>query len=99
MVITTPVQGMLIHKLCNFHLKEFKFNLLNFFSLRDFVFWHVPQIQYKNPSVQVVTFKNMTPSPFVRCYYDDGKEMLIDIDSRHRDEILSHLIKVIGKSA
>ncbi|CAD7088318.1 unnamed protein product [Hermetia illucens] len=65
---------------------------------RDFVFWHLPQIQYKNPEVQVVTFKNMTPSPFVRCYFDDGKQMLIDVDSRTREEIMEHLIKVVGKS-
>ena len=35
---------------------------------REFVFWHLPQLQYKNPNVQVATFKNMTPSPFIRCY-------------------------------
>lgn len=68
------------------------------FYSSDFVFWHLPQIQYKNPEVQVVTFKNMTPSPFVRCYFDDGKQMLIDVDSRTREEIMEHLIKVVGKS-
>lgn len=36
---------------------------------RDFVFWTIPQLQYKNPEVQVVTFKNMTPTPFIKCYY------------------------------
>ncbi|XP_070500516.1 small ribosomal subunit protein mS25-like [Chironomus tepperi] len=63
-----------------------------------FVFWTLPQLQYKNPDVQIVTFKNMTPSPFIRCYYEDGKQILIDIDSRSNDEIVNHLIKVIGKS-
>lgn len=65
---------------------------------RDFVFWNIPQIQHKNPNVQVVTFKNMTPSPFIRCYYENGKQMLIDIDSKNRDEIMQHLIQVVGKS-
>ncbi|XP_055625169.1 probable 28S ribosomal protein S25, mitochondrial [Toxorhynchites rutilus septentrionalis] len=65
---------------------------------RDFVFWNISQIQYKNPNVQVITFKNMTPSPFIRCYYEDGKQMLIDIDSKNRNEIMQHLIKVVGKS-
>lgn len=65
---------------------------------RDFVFWNLCQIQYKNPNVQVVTFKNLTPSPFVRCYFEDGREMLIDIDSRNREEITEHLCKVVGKS-
>lgn len=35
---------------------------------RKFVFFNVPQIQYKNPWVQVVMFKNMTPSPFLKFY-------------------------------
>ncbi|XP_055902370.1 probable 28S ribosomal protein S25, mitochondrial [Eupeodes corollae] len=65
---------------------------------RDFVFWNIPQVQFKNPNVQVVTFKNMTPSPFIRCYYQDGRDILIDIDSKNREQILEHLIKVIGKS-
>jgi small subunit ribosomal protein S25 len=34
-----------------------------------FIFWSLPQLQYKNPSVQVVSFKNMTPTPFIKCYY------------------------------
>ncbi|XP_077281381.1 mitochondrial ribosomal protein S25 [Temnothorax americanus] len=65
---------------------------------RDFVFWHLPQLQYKNPDVQMVTFRNLTPSPFIKCYYEDGKKMLIDVDSKSKDEILEHLVRVIGKS-
>ncbi|XP_061397884.1 small ribosomal subunit protein mS25-like [Musca vetustissima] len=65
---------------------------------RDFVFWNIPQVQYKNPAVQVVTFKNMTPSPFVRCYFEDGRDILIDIDSKNRHEIMDHLMKVVGKT-
>ncbi|XP_020285646.1 probable 28S ribosomal protein S25, mitochondrial [Pseudomyrmex gracilis] len=65
---------------------------------REFVFWHLPQLQYKNPTVQVVTFKNLTPSPFIKCYYEDGRTMLIDADNKSKDEILEHLVKVIGKS-
>lgn len=41
-------------------------------GIQEFVFWSVPQIQYKNPNVQIVAFKNMTPSPFIECYLDDG---------------------------
>ncbi|XP_046736893.1 probable 28S ribosomal protein S25, mitochondrial [Diprion similis] len=65
---------------------------------RDFVFWHLPQLQYKNPDVQIVTFKNMTPSPFIKCYYDDGRHMLIDIDNTPKADVLEHLISVVGKS-
>lgn len=65
---------------------------------RDFVFWYLPQIQYKNPSVQIATFKNMTPSPFMKFYLDDGNQMLVDIDGKTKEEVQEHLLKVIGKT-
>ncbi|KAB0356088.1 hypothetical protein FD754_000244, partial [Muntiacus muntjak] len=43
-------------------------------STLKFVFFNVPQIQYKNPWVQVMLFKNMTPTPFLRFYL--GEETL-----------------------
>ncbi|XP_066603423.1 small ribosomal subunit protein mS25 [Prorops nasuta] len=67
-------------------------------GIRNFIFWHLPQLQYKNPNVQIVKFKNMTPSPFIKCYYEDGKTMTIDVDSKSYEEILKHLKKVVGKS-
>ncbi|XP_021935062.1 probable 28S ribosomal protein S25, mitochondrial isoform X2 [Zootermopsis nevadensis] len=67
-------------------------------QLWDFVFWHLPQIQYKNPSVQVVTLTNMTPSPYITCFFDTGERMLIDIDSKTKEEVHAHLKKVICKS-
>jgi len=65
---------------------------------KDFVFWHLPLIQYKNPQVQISTFKNITPTAFIRAFYDTGDHMLIDIDNRSKEDIYEHLIKVIGKS-
>lgn len=65
---------------------------------RDFVFWHLPQLQYKNTHLQICTLKNMTPSPFIKCFYESGQRMLIDIDSKSKDEIQEHLEKVIGKT-
>lgn len=67
-------------------------------GIRSFVFWHLAQVQFKNPDVQVITFKNMTPSPFISCFYNNGKKMLVDVDNRDKDQILEHLIKVVGKS-
>lgn len=32
------------------------------------MFFNIPQIQYKNPWVQIMLFRNMTPSPFLRFY-------------------------------
>ncbi|XP_071815663.1 small ribosomal subunit protein mS25-like [Apostichopus japonicus] len=65
---------------------------------RDFVFYNLPQLQYKNQNVQMQTFKNLTPSPFIRCFLNDGDEVLIDIDSKSNTSILEHVKKLLGKS-
>ncbi|XP_018325118.1 probable 28S ribosomal protein S25, mitochondrial [Agrilus planipennis] len=65
---------------------------------KEFAFWFLPQIQYKNPDVQIEAFKNMTPSPFIRVFYETGHQMLIDCDSKTKEEIHDHLMKVIGKT-
>lgn len=98
---------------------------------REFAFWNLAQIRYKNPDTQVITMKDFTPSPFIRCFYgktfllmnyrrfdwrlksghsinlvvlfciwpEDGKELIMDVDGKTKEEILQHCIKVIGKSA
>lgn len=38
---------------------------------KNFCFWQLNRLQYKNPAVQVVTFRNITPSPFIRCYFGE----------------------------
>jgi small subunit ribosomal protein S25 len=65
---------------------------------REFYFWHIPHIQYKNPNVQIVRFLEMTPNPFIRIWFDDGNDILFDCDSQSKDDILKRLIKVVGKS-
>ncbi|BES89160.1 unnamed protein product [Nesidiocoris tenuis] len=66
---------------------------------RDFAFWYIPQVQYKNPDVQVITFKNMTPTPFIKCYMESGDHMLIDVFDKTKEEIMDHLVRVLGKTA
>ncbi|XP_075039800.1 small ribosomal subunit protein mS25 [Mixophyes fleayi] len=65
---------------------------------RKFVFFHIPQIQYKNPRVQIMMFKNMTPSPFLRFYLDGGEQVLVDIEDKSRTDIIQHVKKILGKS-
>ncbi|CAG4973666.1 unnamed protein product [Colias eurytheme] len=65
---------------------------------KEFVFWYLPQIQYKNPNVQVATLKNLTPTPFIKCYLEDGKQILVDIDNKSKEDILEHLMRTVGKS-
>ncbi|XP_056647969.1 probable 28S ribosomal protein S25, mitochondrial [Diorhabda sublineata] len=64
---------------------------------KEFVFWYLPQIQYKNRDVQITTLKNMTPTPFIRCFYDTGEQMLIDTFDRTKEDIYEHLINIVGK--
>ncbi|XP_006630758.1 small ribosomal subunit protein mS25 [Lepisosteus oculatus] len=65
---------------------------------RKFVFFKIPQIQYKNPWVQIVMYKNLTPSPFVKFYLDDGEQVLVDVEGKDHIQITHHVKKIMGKS-
>ncbi|GAA6216396.1 28S ribosomal protein S25, mitochondrial [Lates japonicus] len=65
---------------------------------RKFVFFNIPQIQYKNPRVQIMMFKNMTPSPFLKFYLDDGEQVLMDVEGKDYKQISQHVKKILGKS-
>ncbi|XP_015730356.1 28S ribosomal protein S25, mitochondrial [Coturnix japonica] len=65
---------------------------------RKFVFFNIPQIQYKNPWVQIMLFRNMTPSPFLRFYLDSGEQVLVDVEDKTNKEITEHIKKILGKS-
>ncbi|XP_007562318.1 small ribosomal subunit protein mS25 [Poecilia latipinna] len=65
---------------------------------RKFVFFNIPQIQYKNPWVQIMMFKNMTPSPFLKFYLDDGEQVLVDVEGKDCKQISQHVKKILGKS-
>ncbi|XP_072911932.1 small ribosomal subunit protein mS25 [Hemitrygon akajei] len=65
---------------------------------RKFVFFNIPQIQYQNPWVQIVMFKNQTPSSFLRFYLGDGKQVLVDVEGKNHREITEHVKTILGKS-
>ena len=65
---------------------------------QDFVFWNIPQVQFKNPDIQIVTLKNMTPSPFITCFLEDNTKVYFDVDSQSNKEILDRLIQTLGKT-
>nr|XP_018913026.1 PREDICTED: probable 28S ribosomal protein S25, mitochondrial [Bemisia tabaci] len=65
---------------------------------REFAFWHLQQLQHKNPDVHVVEFKDLTPSPFIRCFTDNGDSVIIDLEGRSKESIHDHVMKVLGKS-
>uniref|UniRef100_A0A2K6V1N3 Small ribosomal subunit protein mS25 n=1 Tax=Saimiri boliviensis boliviensis TaxID=39432 RepID=A0A2K6V1N3_SAIBB len=62
---------------------------------RKFVFFNIPQIQYKNPWVQIMMFKNMTPSPFLRFYL--GK--LSGKRRRRKSSALTQPTSALGSTA
>ncbi|NXG06025.1 RT25 protein, partial [Sakesphorus luctuosus] len=72
--------------------------LSSFLPSRKFVFFNIPQIQYKNPWVQIMLFRNMTPSPFLRFYLDNGEQVLVDVEDKNNKEITEHIKKILGKS-
>uniref|UniRef100_A0A3P8X2U3 Small ribosomal subunit protein mS25 n=1 Tax=Cynoglossus semilaevis TaxID=244447 RepID=A0A3P8X2U3_CYNSE len=65
---------------------------------RKFVFFNIPQIQYKNPWVQIMMFKNMTPSPFLKFYLGDGEQVLVDVEGKDYKQISQHVKKILGKT-
>ncbi|XP_061474451.1 small ribosomal subunit protein mS25 [Rhineura floridana] len=65
---------------------------------RKFVFFNIPQIQYKNPGLQIMMFKNMTPSPFLKFYLGNGEQVLVDVEEKTNKEIAQHVKKILGKS-
>ena len=69
-------------------------------GLRRFVFWHLPQIQYNNPKIQCVQFKNMTHTPYISFFTTEkGNVNRIDINCYKRtpEEILNACNKLMGK--
>ncbi|UYV73547.1 MRPS25 [Cordylochernes scorpioides] len=64
----------------------------------EYTFWKVPQIMYKNPHVQVVNLVNQFPTPFIRCWMDNGDDVIIDVFNKSMEEIEEHMIKILGKT-
>lgn len=101
LVFKERVKIMLIHY--NMYFKNWRLTgptetTENHRGTRDFYFWDVPQIQYRNPKVQILQMLEKTPTPFIKCYLDDEKEVTFDTDMKSRQEILAQLIKILGKS-
>lgn len=69
-----------------------------FHGLREFYFWEMPRIQYQNPRLQIVRILDKFPTPFIRLWFDDGKDLVIDCFNQSHTDILNRLIKVAGKS-
>ncbi|CAK8690527.1 unnamed protein product [Clavelina lepadiformis] len=64
---------------------------------RKFVELNFSQLQYKNPDVQILCMKDLTPTPFITFYTDDGDKFYIDLEGKSQIEILTHVQKIVGK--
>ena len=72
-------------------------------GLRRFIFWNLAQVQYKNPHVQCVQFKNQTQEPFITIYQHDVQQdalnkIYINCYKRTQQDILDWCVKMVGKS-
>jgi len=65
---------------------------------KEFVHWNVCQLQYQNPDVQVITFRELTPTPFIRVFFDSGRELLMDIDRQSKEAIEERVVRVLCKT-
>ena len=71
-------------------------------GLRKFIFWHLAQVQFKNPKVQCVQLKNVTYTPFISIYsIRDKKLQKLDVNcyKRTHTEIMDWLVKIQGKES
>uniref|UniRef100_UPI00358DDE5F small ribosomal subunit protein mS25 n=1 Tax=Myxine glutinosa TaxID=7769 RepID=UPI00358DDE5F len=65
---------------------------------RNYITFKVPQIQYKNPRVQIVMFRNITPSPFLCFYLDNGEQIMLDVEGKTFMEIHERVQALVGRS-
>lgn len=69
-----------------------------FHGLREFYFWEMPRLQYQNPKLQIVRMLDKMPSPFIRFWRDDGKDIIIDCFNQEYRVILNRVMRLVGKS-
>jgi len=72
-------------------------------GLRRFVFWHLAQIQYKNPKVQCVQLKNIVRTPFISFYSLDEEtdkldEITVNCYKKNESTIMEYCKQLVGKS-
>lgn len=67
-------------------------------GLREFLKEKIPQIQYKNPSVQILPLKNQGKFPCINVYHNNDHKTLIDCDAKGSNEIFQELCELAGKS-
>ncbi|OWA52838.1 putative 28S ribosomal protein S25, mitochondrial [Hypsibius exemplaris] len=65
---------------------------------REFVFWNFPQLQYQNPGVQLLTFVNTMPTPYIEAFLESGKKVVIDVFDHSRQQVSDRVKGTLGKT-
>ncbi|XP_064400370.1 small ribosomal subunit protein mS25-like [Halichondria panicea] len=68
------------------------------YGIRSFISQRLPTIQFKNPNVQVVLFKNEEKFPNIWIYFNDSQKIMLDVEGKTDEEIYSELSAVAGKT-
>lgn len=56
--------------MCGIHVQYSNLHIC-VYSNRQFIAEKLPPIQFKNPDVQMVTFKSATPTPIIKIYFGE----------------------------
>ncbi|CAL8095090.1 unnamed protein product [Calicophoron daubneyi] len=65
----------------------------------ELIKWFLPPLQFKNPNVQIITLKNMCPTPYIHVFLSDHQEILIDCSFRKHTDIHDHLAALLGRQS
>lgn len=84
-------------------LAHFNENQASSEGLKQFCVWSIPQIQYRNPNVQINIVKGITPSPWVQFFLHDPhteveESVLVDCHTKTREQITDHVRRILGKT-
>ena len=55
-------------------------------------------MQFKNPNVQVVLFKNRHPFPAISVYFSNGSKVMVAVEGKSPEKIMSELTAVAAKT-
>ena len=68
------------------------------FSLRKFIAEKLPPLQFKNPNVQVVLFKNRHSFPAIWVYFSSGNKVMVAVEGKSPEKIMSEVTAVAAKT-
>merc|ERR1712136_564611 len=94
-------QGIILRdcvKIMTIHYGDYQNNYESHEGVRKIVELNFSQLQYKNPNVQILVVKDLTPTPFFTFFLDDGEKFYIDVESMNQIEILHRIQNVFVTS-